>query len=511
MAVEVATWAMICVFACYETRRNTEPWELIAALGLATIAFAGTRRVPAVSLAVASLGGLAVLFDYSGRFPAWPVLVMLAVGFLTGTRMDSSRAAFLVLGAVGTAGLPLSVSFTRDGVGSWVALLFTLLFAVFVPWHFGRYLRLRNELTRSGWRRAEELEARQAITADQARLRERARIAGDMHDSLGHELSLIALRAASLELAPALDERSRVAAGELRESAAAATERLRRIIGVLREDPRPPTDPLDGGPSDLIERARASGMVLESRMDDDSAAPVMIRRAAYRVVQEGLTNVTKHAPGAAVTVRLTCAAGATTVAVRNDAPPAGAVPVADSGRHGLAGLRERVRLLGGTLAAGPAGDGFEVTATLPHDAAPAPAAPATEAELSESARERDRVRRKADRTLFTAVAIPAVLAVVGAIVSIGYYVYSWSSSRLDPASYDAFGVGLSRVDIEADLPRRQSIESPEHEPPAPRGAACEYYGTAANPLIPPVEAYRLCFADGVLVAKDLIADRGDQR
>ncbi|MCA1438583.1 hypothetical protein I6F33_37630, partial [Bradyrhizobium sp. BRP20] len=111
-------------------------------------------------------------------------------------------------------------------------------------------------LVRSGWQRAEELELRQRIVAEEARLRERARIASDMHDSLGHELSLIALRAAALEMSGSAEAKA------LRESAAAATERLREILGLLRED-APPVDPVQGGVPALVERARASGVDIE--------------------------------------------------------------------------------------------------------------------------------------------------------------------------------------------------------------------------------------------------------
>ena len=138
-----------------------------------------------------------------------------------------------------------------------------LVFAGLSPWLLGRYVRVRGELARTGWRRAEEMESRQRLVADQARLRERARIASDMHDSLGHELSLIAVRAAALEVAGGLDDAQRDAAAQLRTSAAAATERLREIIGVLREDAAP-VEPVQGDLGELISRARASGLLIES-------------------------------------------------------------------------------------------------------------------------------------------------------------------------------------------------------------------------------------------------------
>ncbi|MGH3928880.1 MAG: histidine kinase, partial [Pseudonocardiaceae bacterium] len=110
-------------------------------------------------------------------------------------------------------------------------------------------------LVSAGWERAERMEREQQMIVDQARLRERARIAQDMHDSLGHELSLIALRAGALELDPDLDERHRAAAAELRGSASTATERLGEIIGVLREENTdPPMQPSGESIVELVDR-----------------------------------------------------------------------------------------------------------------------------------------------------------------------------------------------------------------------------------------------------------------
>jgi signal transduction histidine kinase len=188
-----------------------------------------------------------------------------------------------------------------------------------------------------------------------------------MHDSLGHDLALIAVRAAGLEMAPSLDPAQVRAAGELRAAAADATERLRQIIGVLRDDadaaPLSPARedaeavPLSPAREDvaaLVGRARASGMTIALRL----AEPVP--GLAHAVVQEGLTNAAKHAPGAEVTVTV----AARRVVVANG-PAARSRPAVVSGGLGLASLRERVRRAGGTLAAGPTADGFELAVDLP--------------------------------------------------------------------------------------------------------------------------------------------------
>ncbi|MES9555651.1 MULTISPECIES: histidine kinase [unclassified Streptomyces] len=244
--------------------------------------------------------------------------------------------------------------------------------AAMLPWFAGRFWRQYQELVRAGWERAGRLEREQRLVAEQARSRERARIAQDMHDVLGHDLSLIALSAGALKLAPGLDEAHRAAAGEIRARAAASVERLGEVIGLLREeaaeaDDAPPRPPGTGIPR-LVEEAAAAGLAVGLRVEGDAdALPPSAARAAHRVVQESLTNAAKHAPGARVEVRVTHTAGETAVRVANGpAPaPARAEDVPGTGR-GLIGLDERVRLTGGTFAYGPYEDGFAVTARIPH-------------------------------------------------------------------------------------------------------------------------------------------------
>ncbi|MGA3562405.1 sensor histidine kinase [Melissospora conviva] len=249
--------------------------------------------------------------------------------------------------------------------------------------------------------------------AERTRLIERSRIAQDMHDSLGHELSLIALRAGALELAPDLSAQRRAATGELRV-AAEATRRLQEIIGVLRTDgAAPPTEPANERIEDLVARGRASGVRVELHR---SGAPVdvspLTERTAYRVVRESLTNATKHAPGAAVDVRLVHRRTDVLVTVTNGGPTEPASGLI-SGGHGLTGLRERVRLLGGTLEAGPHGAGFRVVATLSKHPVPLdgatpgpPPGPAVEADAR-----RIRAERRARRGSLIVVGLPAAFGV----------------------------------------------------------------------------------------------------
>ena len=201
-----------------------------------------------------------------------------------------------------------------------------------------------------------------------------------MHDSLGHELALIALRAGAMELAADMTERNREAAAQLRASAVTATDRLRRTVGVLRETgadavgttgtayetmDRTPVEPPDEPVEALVDRARDAGMAVEFRRDGERGVlPPLVDRAVHRVVQESLTNAARHAPGADVLVHVEQTTEAIVVNVRNST--ARAVPGPTGGGSGLAGLRERVRLLGGTLRTGFHDGEFTVTAWFPY-------------------------------------------------------------------------------------------------------------------------------------------------
>ena len=488
-------------------------WEMAGGFAVVLGSVVTARRHPVVSLGIALAGTLVVPFPYGNRLPVWVIFVLVAMCYQAGLRMSRARPGLLLGGAVAVLGLPLSLLFGENALGDWAELVTMLVFAGLSPWLLGRYVRLRGELARTGWRRAEEMESRQRLIADQARLRERARIASDMHDSLGHELSLIAVRAAALEVAGGLDDDQRGAAARLRTSAAAATERLREIIGVLREDAAP-VEPVQGDLGELIARARASGLLIESTVDS-AQAPPMVALAAHRVVQEALTNVAKHAPGAAVTVRVTSSGSRTDVSVVNAPPPAGPLPGAASGHRGLIGLRERVRLVGGTLQAGPRAGGFAVTAALPHDAAPVEESPELREAAddavgqSTSARALELARRDVRRSLVQAIVVPlglfaAVLGVAGIV-----FLYLWNSSELPGGVYEQLRIGQSRAEVARLLPGNQRDARPVRgEPPLPPvpGVACEYYGTGRSWLDNDYAAFRLCFAGGKLVAKDRFAE-----
>jgi signal transduction histidine kinase len=313
--------------------------------------------------------------------PMWrqlmfPVLAVLA--YVHGRRWSGRYGAQILLASVL---VPVGIAFASFNEG--LSAFLVLGVFVMLPWFAGRYRRQQVELYLAEKERAARLERERELVAERVQAQERARIAADLHDSVGHDLALIALRAGALELAPGLPEANRGAAAALRVNAVEATDRLRQALGLLRDEAAP-VAPFDEPVRDLVTRSAAAG--LEVRLEAE-AAPVgaVVDRAVYRIVQEALTNAAKHAPGAEVAVRVERVGGpgaageAVRVLVANTAAPsAGSAERSAAGSgsgwaapdqviegSGLAGLAERVRLLDGTFSAGPRDGGFAVEAEIP--------------------------------------------------------------------------------------------------------------------------------------------------
>ncbi|MFD8551167.1 sensor histidine kinase [Streptomyces fradiae] len=306
----------------------------------------------------------------------WWTVPTAAAAFLAGRRPGGTRAGALALCGAVAAGV-LAVLLMPSLLVHATVFVGALVAGAMLPWFAGRFWWQYRELVRAGWERAAHLEREQRLVAEQARLRERARIAQDMHDLLGHELSLIALSAGALQLSPDLTDEQRAAARDIRSRAGAAVERLGEVVGLLREeDAAPEPTPGGGGAPDaglaeLVASAAASGLAVELAVEGAAPAgaglPPAVGRAVHRVVREALTNAARHAPGAPVTVRLVHGGEGTEVRVVNGPPARGRPGAAPSGGgRGLVGLDERVRLAGGTFRHGPYDGGFAVTATLPH-------------------------------------------------------------------------------------------------------------------------------------------------
>ncbi|NGO78696.1 ATP-binding protein [Streptomyces sp. YC504] len=499
MAADALLWACLAVPAVGADRIGlNEPrslWQELAGLAVLALAAALHRVRPLLAfLAVAALGLTASpsLFTVSYG-PALAVFALL-LGARGGGR--GGPVAFAGIAVVGTVRILVR---DVDPAPEWLVLLGTLLFAGCFPWLIGRYWHQRVALVSSALARAEQLEREQRIVADRARLRERARIAQDMHDSLGHELSLLALRAGALQLDPELGERQRAAAAELRGAAADATDRLREIIGLLREAGEPaPLVPAGETVEALVTRAEASG--LDVRLHTEGEPDEALReRTVHRVVQEALTNAVKYAPGAAVAVEVVREDAGTLVSVTDEGAP-GPPPQGEDGT-GLVGLRERVLDEGGTFQAGEHGDGFRVRAWLPVESAAHRDAgqPASQVMIGMSRR---------TWVPFAVAGVAGVLLVAG---TFAWYAYSKTHSVLSPAAYARLEIGASETEVEKVLPEREVADPPDDRAPAPpAGADCRSY-RASGRLFVSVEHFRLCFEDGRLVAKDMVPAAGKDR
>jgi len=343
------------------------PIPALLVFAVASAALYWRRRAPLVVLAVvlvawastigsgyADLGGVAIIALYSaGRYATDDRWAYLGVG----------AAIFVV---------------TLDNLADpapWGEAVFGAV-VMFVAWYVGRRLRMRQE-------RAAQLLREQAAESRRIVIEERARIARELHDVVAHRVSLMTVQAGAAKAVAAQDPESALRAmGAVEEAGRQALEELRHLLGVLR----PETDPDGLGPQPgladlprLVEQIRRAGLDVSLATDRVAAElPARVDLFAYRIVQEALTNVLKHAgPGTRSKVRLGSDSSGIVIEVLDDGRGATVLPGLDpddagARGHGIVGMRERARLLGGTLDARPRpGGGFSVVAHLPTGGEPA--------------------------------------------------------------------------------------------------------------------------------------------
>jgi signal transduction histidine kinase len=302
----------------------------------------------------------AVIFD--GWFPDTG-LVLFSLSFAVLALGWTGRAAWLV--ALCAAAYLVPFYYLTDE-GSWVA---ALMFTV-PPYAAGTVLRLRQETADELALRAQELEDERELFAEIALRHERARIASELHDIVGHAISVMVIQAAAGQrLVDADPERAKEAFAAISESARQGTQDLERLIELLGGTESDP----GGGPDlslvdEVVTRADRSGLNVTCRFEGDRArVPQPVAHLAFRVVQESLTNALKYAPGAEVRIVITVDEAERGLAVRveNDRAAQHDAPLAGTGR-GLIGLRERIQTLGGQFSAGATHvGGWAVEARLP--------------------------------------------------------------------------------------------------------------------------------------------------
>ena len=303
--------------------------------------------IPLMAVSTLSMGPAAVALAVVARYRRWPV-TLVAVGL----HLTLVLGAFTLV-AYGEPEFPVAV-------GAVLALDAALVAT-------GKLVRSQRLLVESWQARAREAEEGQRLRVEEARHSERERIAREMHDVLAHRISLLAVHAGALEVRKSAPADERRAAGVIRESAYAALEDLREVIGLLRSDEIDsdrPQPTLADVPA-LIAQSREAGT--DVTLEDHGTQPTTdgAGRHVYRVVQEGLTNARKHAPNVPVRVVLAERDGGLAVEITNRVPEPGGAWLPGAG-SGLVGLRERMQLVGGTLEHGPSESGeFRLRAWVP--------------------------------------------------------------------------------------------------------------------------------------------------
>ena len=290
---------------------------------------------------------------------------------VTLVRLHRRRAAFAFVAA-------FTVLATRPWMPSWTTTPFGLLNTA-VPALLVMYFGARKQLLDSLRDRAERAEREQELLAERARAQERRLLAAEMHDVVTHRLSLMVLHAGALGVVSS-DQAVRTAAEDIRTAGTQALDELRDLVGVLRSeqpegtgtalDPASRSDARIPDPATLVAEAREVGE--DVALVVDGSAPQLsptVARTAYRIVQEALTNIRKHAPGAETRVELRRdRVDGVRIEVTNGPArrPRDEVLARSGSGSGLIGLRQRVELIGGVLDANASSDGgYRLSAILP--------------------------------------------------------------------------------------------------------------------------------------------------
>ncbi|HEY1095152.1 MAG TPA: histidine kinase [Glycomyces sp.] len=361
-------------------QRWWRPWmtdTAIVAVAAADLWFTYWWTVTSWQMALTALG-VAALFVRR----RWPLVVFALT--LPGAWLVGQSAAALValftfaaishrrwLISVCAVVLAVCMIWPVEGAGEividswWLAYAAYALAPAAAAAFLGQFVQARRELSARLVEITEAREHEQLMTTQKILSEERAQLAREMHDVVSHQVSLIAVRAGALQVSTP-DAEAKEAAATIRRLSVRTLDELRHMVNVLRAGGSGPTD-LAPQPTlaQLADLVAGSGIEAALRIGPHPALGPPAERAIYRTVQESLTNVRKHAPGASAEVVLAHDDGAVTVTVTSTAPTRPTVPLPSS-RHGLLGLHQRAALLGGTLtcAATPDG-GWRNTLTLP--------------------------------------------------------------------------------------------------------------------------------------------------
>jgi signal transduction histidine kinase len=341
-------------------------WLNLAVLIAISLSFEWRRRQPLVTFG-AVVGGLTVMAVWLTEPPNTFVAVLLLVccAYAVGRHQPGQRSIYMVGAGIGVI-VVLSIIYDPSDI------FFPVTFFWIIPWLIGRTIRNHTMLARELAEKAERAQLAHATAEQRAIALERSRIARELHDLLAHNLSVMVVQASAARRV--LDKNPIQAvevAGLIERTGREALAEIRQLFGPVR---RGEGEQLSGPPSigrveKLARRARAAGLRVELRVSGKPVAlPAGIDLAAYRIVQEALTNTLKHAGDASATVTVAYEPNELVLSVEDDGEgPRDGYELSESGGgHGLVGMRERAALYGGIVQAGRRrGGGFAVRAQLP--------------------------------------------------------------------------------------------------------------------------------------------------
>lgn len=328
-----ATMALACVVLLVRRR-----WPLVVML----------LTLPAALLSGGIFAPLIALYTLASLTRRRPILIACCIAFAASTALPWPPPAFSNV----------------TGLDAFIAVGYAIALTG-APALLGQLVQAQRDLSLRLREISEVQEHQRLLTTQTVLAKERAQLAREMHDVVSHQVSLIAVRAGALQVRTS-DPETREAATTIRQLSVNTLDELRHMVTVLRASGSLPTD-LTPQPTigELEQLVAASGIsaTLEADLPPDVSPPV--QRAIYRTVQEALTNVRKHAPGADAVVQVWSENGAIRAIVRNTPPTRPMLALPGSG-HGLLGLRERAELLGGTIETGSTEDGgYQILLRLP--------------------------------------------------------------------------------------------------------------------------------------------------
>jgi signal transduction histidine kinase len=344
-------------------------WVTAPCAAVVSAAVVGRRTMPVAAAAVAVAWDIQAVLAISPT-SIWALVTFLILAFSAGAYADL-RPALLGGGLLLVAAYVSTALDPGAGVGD---RLFTAPVLTGAPWIAGRVVRRYFAQAHTLDVLNRELERRRADDVRAATQQERARIARELHDVVAHSISVMVVQAGAAGLVLDTDPQAvHEPLEQIRRTGKSALLEMRRLLGVLRSDdhglvlgPQPGVADLPA----LVENMRAAGLAVTMSADDDlPPLPAGCDLAAYRVIQEALTNALKHAPTGKTVVRLQNSSRGIELDVLTTGPAKttrGRID-SDGQGHGLIGMRERVALYGGRIDAGPVNGGWRVTAVFPSE------------------------------------------------------------------------------------------------------------------------------------------------